>query len=345
MSTLPQSPITDRTAWDADSLGQNPGWRYTFTPEDCSEIAAAVGVAHEAGLSAGEFSRDNFPLPTVAQKIARVMDEVEHGPGVGLFSGLPVDRYDERTTRTAYWGLATHFGTAISQNSRGERMAEVIDRGNDHDDMNVRGYKTKAALAPHVDSCAMTTLLCVQSAQNGGDSLITSAINVYNRVLAEFPEYLDVYERGFQHDLRGEGPTGRLDEVTHHEIPVFSYHAGRLSCAFNNRIMRSAREKVGPPLSTHEIEAIDLIIQLAQDPRAQYRMRLAPGDIQIVNNYTVLHARDTYEDSTIADEKRCLLRLWLNPLVARNVAPNFADRYNTGPGGGVAVGDGARYAF
>ena len=34
-----------------------------------------------------------------------------------------------------------------------------------------------------------------------------------------------------------------------------------------------------------------------------------------------------------------------HPHLLRALPPEFADRYNTGPHGGVAVGDGARYVF
>ena len=39
---------------------------------------------------------------------------------------------------------------------------------------------------------------------------------------------------------------------------------------------------------------------------------MQPGDIQFVNNYTVLHARTAYEDYDEPSRWRLLLRLWLN---------------------------------
>jgi hypothetical protein len=41
-------------------------------------------------------------------------------------------------------------------------------------------------------------------------------------------------------------------------------------------------------------------------------MDLAPGDIQLVSNHTVLHARTAYEDYAALTERRHLLRLWLS---------------------------------
>jgi hypothetical protein len=40
-------------------------------------------------------------------------------------------------------------------------------------------------------------------------------------------------------------------------------------------------------------------------------MTMQPGDMQFVNNYHVLHARDAYEDDRATGRVRHLKRLWL----------------------------------
>ena len=41
-------------------------------------------------------------------------------------------------------------------------------------------------------------------------------------------------------------------------------------------------------------------------------MQLECGDIQLVSNHFVLHARTAYQDHQEAEKKRHLLRLWLS---------------------------------
>lgn len=41
-------------------------------------------------------------------------------------------------------------------------------------------------------------------------------------------------------------------------------------------------------------------------------MQFVPGDVQLISNHTVLHARTAYEDEPAAGAKRHLLRLWLS---------------------------------
>ena len=45
---------------------------------------------------------------------------------------------------------------------------------------------------------------------------------------------------------------------------------------------------------------------------------MQPGDMQFVNNYHVLHARDAYEDDRPAHKIRHLKRLWLETDVLAN---------------------------
>jgi hypothetical protein len=61
------------------------------------------------------------------------------------------------------------------------------------------------------------------------------------------------------------------------------------------------------------------------------------GDIQILNNHMILHARAGFEDYLEPGRKRNLLRLWANLRNGRKLAPEFADRLNTGPRSGVMV--------
>ena len=64
-----------------------------------------------------------------------------------------------------------------------------------------------------------------------------------------------------------------------------------------------------------------------------------------MNNHAVLHSRSGYIDSVDPADRRKLFRLWLNPYLKRPLQADFADRYNTGPNGGVAIGGGAEYVF
>ena len=55
-----------------------------------------------------------------------------------------------------------------------------------------------------------------------------------------------------------------------------------------------------------------IVDAIANEPGMYIEYDFAPGDIQLLSNHTVLHARTDYEDHAEPDRKRHLLRLWLS---------------------------------
>lgn len=338
-------PINNRSAWKNTDFEKDDTWIYHLTTIELAEIDTAMKSVKSRGLNVPHFGRDEFRLPTLQTKIEETVEEVENGRGFALFRGIPVDNYDLETLRIIYWGIGSYFGNPISQNSKGQILADVIDLGNDYSDINSRGYKTNSSLLPHVDSSDMVALFCVNTAQTGGESMLSSSMSIYNEILANHADLLPILYQGFKRDLRGEGISGNLDELTDNKVPIYSYHEGYLSCDFNDKIIRSAHIKMGQPLKAMEEETLERMVKIAQHPEIQFKMHLNKGDIQLVNNFTILHSRADYTDSDDPSQKRRLMRFWVNSRKGRPLKPNFANKYNTGPRGGVAVGDGARYIF
>ena len=109
--------------------------------------------------------------------------------------------------------------------------------------------------------------------------------------------------------------------------------------------INSASKRVGEPLSRLERDALDRFAEIAGSDRVRLDMDLLPGDIQFLNNYTILHSRTAYEDGERPDEKRHLLRLWLTAREDRRpLAANFPQANGYGipgsipPQGAVALG-------
>ena len=103
--------------------------------------------------------------------------------------------------------------------------------------------------------------------------------------------------------------------------------------------------KRGDEFSAAEDEALECISELAARGDLSHAMWLERGDVQIVNNHTILHSRNEYRDGENPATRRKLYRIWMQPHLQRPLTVAFSDRYNTGPRGGVAIGDGAQYEF
>ncbi|MBX9698455.1 MAG: TauD/TfdA family dioxygenase, partial [Acetobacteraceae bacterium] len=322
---------------------RHPAWDTHVTAPQADEIAAAVAAVAARGLRGAEFAREDFPLPGLARVLADALEELEHGRGVVLFRGLPVDAADEEGAARIAWGLGLHLGRPLRQNPRvnlaGYRdgmIGHITDQGIDYNAPNAIGSGTSAEQMPHVDGSDLVGLLCVRPAADGGGiSRIASSMAIWNALLERAPEVIPTLEDGFLHDLRGAERTGG-GPLTPFRIPVYSHFGGVLSCNFNSKTVEQAARKRGEALTPAERRALDAVLHVALDPAYQHEMTLRTGDLQVLNNYTVLHSRTAWRDPPGAARKRLMLRLWLKSFEARPLAANFAGGYVSGASYDVA---------
>ncbi len=337
MGEILKKPVSGPSAWKSAELAADDSWIYPLGPSDIQELDAAVEAVLEKGKKLYEFGLEDFPLKGLAATIEAIIDQLENGRGCALIRGLDVSRYDGETLKILYWGLGAHLGEPVSQNDRGHLISRVTDSGRDYQSKNIRGYTTNSRIAPHCDPADTVGLLCAHPAKKGGASEIASAMTIYNEILADHPEYLEPLTAGFHFDLRGEGVTDDPDEVTFNRVPVFSYFGGRLSCRFNTRTIQDGQKKFGEPLDGLALEAVEAVAELAMRDDIRFDLAFREGDIQFLNNHMILHARAGFEDHPEPERRRDLLRLWVNLRDGRKLAPEFADRLNTGPRGGIHI--------
>lgn len=330
---------TGPAAWTRAEMEQDRSWIFRLNEIDLIELESATTALHERGIPPLEFRKSDFPLPTLGPRIAALLEEIEYGRGFALLRGLNVADYDLDKLSVLYWGLGTHLGQVISQNSQGDLLGHVTDmEGGKYVDggyyeEGVRGHRTSAFLPPHSDSSDLVGLMCVRPAKEGGESWIASSIAVYNEIRATQPDLLEPLLAGFRYDLIGKGRTA--DELTNNRIPVYSWYEGLLSCRFNKQQIELGAEHAGEPLTGAQQAAIDLVEDLALSEEFLLPMSFEPGDIQLLNNHTTMHSRGRYLDWDDPDKRRLLLRLWVNIPNGRPLAPDYADRLNTGGRGGV----------
>ena len=326
-------PVDDPSAWIGAELAKHPErWIYRFSGQDLAEIQAAVSEVRARGLPIEDIGRADFPLPGLGPRLDRFRREVVHGRGFVLLRGLTVEGQPVSVSATAYWGIGTYFGNARSQNSRGHLLGHVRSEGLSASNPNVRHYQTSERQTFHVDSCDVVGLLCLKTAKRGGESKITSSMTVYNRMLAERPDLLALLFSPLPVDRRGEVPEGAKP---YFDMPVFNEHLGYLSAFYMRPNIETAqRFPEARRLTETEIEAIDYLDALADDPELRLDMVLEPGDIQFLHNHTVLHDRTAFEDYPEKERRRHLLRLWLAAPDARPLPDCYAQRY-----GSTVIGD------
>jgi len=337
--------IAGPSAWLGPEMAARDDWIEPLSDAEVAEVEASAQCLARAGADIAALRASDFPLPGLAPRLARIRDEVLNGRGFALLRGLPVQRWPLRVSATAFFGLGTHLGHAVSQNASGHVLGHVQDLGLDANDPQVRIYQTAERQTFHTDSCDIVGLLCLQAARSGGDSSLVSSHTLWNRMRRQRPDLARLLLQPIATDRRGEVPPGELPYFT---IPVFNWYQGHLSAIYQRQYIDSAQRFADAPrLTPAHVEALDLFDRLANDPALHFLMRLAPGDIQLVHNHSLLHDRTAFTDWPEPGRRRHLLRLWLAPEDARPLPPVFAQRYGSvvpGRRGGVPPLSGRRVA-
>jgi hypothetical protein len=313
--------VTGPSAWLGPDLTKDLSWIHEFTPDDVAELEAALARVKARHIAMAHVRRSDFVLPSLGSKLAEQLEEINNGRGFVVFRGLPVDRYDQEDTERILWGIGTHLGIAVTQNPKGELLGHVFDHGRKYGEIDVRGYETRAHLPFHTDSGDIIALLCLRRAKSGGLSSIVSSITLHNEILRQHPEYLPPLYRGF-HYIKREAALGE-DPVSANRIPVFGCADGLISCRLIRNQINAACEKMGKPLGVLEKQALDFLASLANSDKYHLDMDLQLGDIQVCNNYTILHSRTEFEDWQEPGRGRHMLRLWLSARNRRPLAPEF----------------------
>jgi len=78
-------------------------------------------------------------------------------------------------------------------------------------------------------------------------------------------------------------------------------------------------------LTALERAALDYLDELTERPDLRLDMDLEPGDMQLCNNYTILHSRTEFRDGPEPHQQRHLLRLWLKFPTPWPVGPHFPE--------------------
>ena len=177
------------------------------------------------------------------------------------------------------------------------------------DEASLRKYQTNESIDFHNDGADAFMLAMVRGAVHGGESLLVSAVAVFNEIVRTRPDLARVLQQDFVADTRGQRRDGAKVQV----MPVYNFHDNRLSANLKKDYIYAAqRFDDVPRLTPAQNEALELLDRLCADPRFCLEFRLAPGDVEIGNNYVTFHARRAYRDAGSPTAGRHLLRMWLS---------------------------------
>ncbi len=315
------------SSWRGPAMAaQADEWTIQFDEVCGEELLGALTTIEAAGLDFGRLTRKNFVLPAVGPVLESIVDVLLDGRGFVLVRGVPVEGLSERQIELMYWGMGLYLGIALPQGAAGtDLFAHVRDEGVDRNANYGGGLLNRhsGALPFHTDSSDIVGLLCIRPARRGGTSTIVSTAAVHDEIVRRRPDLAAVmYEPWWFDRKRGEGPDSFA------QCPIYAVNgAGKLFAFYGPDLYRTAQRGAGvPKLSDRQLEAMALIDEINASPEFHLNMEFEPGEIQIINNYTVMHSRSAYEDDPDPALRRDLIRLWLTIDRDLGVPEEFAER-------------------
>lgn len=330
MADILTEPFAGAGLWRGDEIKHNSAWIHRLDGEEVAEIDAALLHAKRSGVGLFDMGAEHFPLGAFGKRLAAVRSELEGGRGFQLLRGIPVGRYSPEECRLVAWGLASHVGSPEPQDRKGSLMHDITDTGKTVEGSDAtRGFETNEELTFHNDGGDAFMLLCLKTARSGGVSKLASAGALFNEVMARRPDLAEALQRPFFFDARSQEGSGRSRCQV---VPVFIHHAGHLSALYKRRYIDLAqRFPEVPRLTREQVEALDLVDAICADPEFHLSFEMEPGDVQMGNNYAVLHSRTQFEDHDDPRRKRHLLRIWMTLPNGRPLPRVFGDTREFGP--------------
>lgn len=307
-----REPCRTAAAWQAADVADPAAWQFELSPAQLDELESGLRESRRNGIALLKLTRERFPLPTLAPTLERVARCLEGGPGFAVIRGLPAERYDDAELATLLWATTQYLGSPVSQDSRGRKLRRIrcateSRAGGGAADLELRtgGSDVVALLSPRL----------------GGRSSVVSSAALYNEVLRREPVLVERLYRRFAVDRRGEELPG---ERPYRMLPLACWYDGELSLRYDRFDIESAqRFPAAPRLAPADLELFDLLDELAASSELRFSFDVEPGDIQLFNNYAVLHAHVQRRCRAVPAARDHVLRLWLTLHNGRRLPPGF----------------------
>lgn len=317
--------LEEGAEWRASDFRDPASYTEVLTPDELEQLDAALRHARAKSDDLLEIGKDDFPLGSLADRLAKIEDELINGRGFVVIRGVERDRYDNDEMCVLYWGIGMHLGKPWAQNKRGHLLGDVSDQGKAVSDPTSRGNELGSVGLPyHSDGSDLVGLLCLREAAEGGQSMVCNALAIHNDLVRNAPELAAALYEDQPNDFRGEQREGGKP---YYMVPVFTEQGGRLFVRYiRPYILASQRHPETPRITELAEKAMQTVDLMTSDPQYEVVMDFQAGDMQFINNYHVLHARQPYQDDPASGKVRHLKRLWLETTVLQDRPEHFQNR-------------------
>lgn len=297
-------------AWKGPEIDWKKEGLHVLSQEEIKEIDSALEHLKSLGkIDFPEINPGNFPLDKVGALMRSLPQRLKDGCGFLMLRGLPRDRYSDDDMAFVYFGLSSYVGRTLTQSYLGDLIGHVVNVSDF--EPKSRGYRKGGGQLMHTDSCDIIGLMCLRTALSGGESRISSAVTVHNYMAEHHPESLKVLQEGLYLKRTDEDGKHATRTFSEGKIKFFNESNGEFISYLPTGYARLCEKSGQRPYSQAESDALYQLRKAAAMPEHYLDMGFADGDIQFLNNRTMVHGRTDYVDAQELHERRHLLRMWL----------------------------------
>ncbi|MCH2183505.1 MAG: TauD/TfdA family dioxygenase [Mariniblastus sp.] len=320
----PRTPIEHPSVWQGKELLDRPDWDQSITPTEQAEFEQLAD-----GSSIEE-------TPELQRRCESIRDSLETGCGGVHLRGLRVSHRSSESLSRGFLELAGSIGYPVSQSAAGEKIFSVRNAGYAEQDPRARGPNTRKKLSFHTDRCDVIGFLCIRQARSGGENQVVSSPALFNQMLDQHPELLEVLMRPFYYQRHN---VDMGNQMPYTQQPIFSIYQGYFAANFLRVLIERAHANPDlPDLTPRQRQALDCLESIAARPEMHYTFRQESGDILLLNNWVTLHRRTEFEDFEDPALGRHILRAWLSMPNSRPIDPLFAGNYGQTKAGAIRGG-------
>lgn len=302
----------DGSLWRAATLRKSD-WLFELDDDCLDEIRAASRFLDRNPIAIEALAATDLDLPHCRRLVSTAAQALRHGPRFALIDRLPLDEISESSAQRLYWVLMSMIARPVAQKHDGTMCFTVHDTGRKPlPGSGVRPAVSNVEQHFHNDNAFngappdYVSLLCLWQAASGGVSRIVSLATVHNELAERHPAALERLYQPFCFDRQKEHLP---DEPAYIEQPIFHYD-GRLRVRLTPALVHAGYAVKGVAIDAVAAAALDRLVEVANSPTLYVEFRMERGQIQIVNNHEIGHARTAFDD-TGAQHPRRLERLWL----------------------------------
>ncbi|KAK8049733.1 hypothetical protein PG994_011463 [Apiospora phragmitis] len=298
------SILDSKLAWKGPDFKDDESYVCHLTGEDVNEVKSTLGHFKALELDGDLINVENFPLPTLAPKLAGLGQELHNGKGFSVIRGITPSDFSVEELTMVWLGIQAHIVDQRGrQDHKGNMLVHIIADNSSAEMLGHHRHSTSSISFHNEEAGDCVGWLTRSTPASGGRCIISSAYHVYNVLAAYRPDMIRTLAKS---DWPFAIPKFRCR-------PVIFYHNSKLIMNFGRTpLLGNAthpRSSTLPQVNDRQREALDAIEAIAR--ATQLEIMTQAGDMHFINNMAVLHRRESFVNGQTGRERRHLVRMRL----------------------------------